>query len=118
MFSYNAYGTPPIEIRDRNKSSTSSEDIVASSRFLAFVGTIVGDMRERGYTVEKASIPPLTTRQIEIQLKGVRHVLKMTIERSVGEQAEDAARITKYLKDKSLSPSYVDVRVQGRAFYK
>ena len=118
VFSYNAYATPPIEIQDRNKIAASSENIVASSRFLAFVGTIVGDMREQGYTVTKASIPPLTTRQIEIQLKGVSHVLKMTIERSVGEQTEDAVRITKYLQKKSLSPKYVDVRVQGRAFYK
>ena len=119
VFSYNARKTPPLEIVDRNQIlSSSSQTIVASSRFLAFVGTIVGDMRDRGYSVTKASIPPLTTRQIEIQLKGVPYMFKMTIDRSAGEQAEDATRVATYLKKESLQPDYVDVRVQGRAFYK
>jgi hypothetical protein len=44
--------------------------------------------------------------------------VKFSVDRAVGEQAEDAARAVRYLDGKGMSPEYLDVRISGKAFYK
>lgn len=118
VFGNNGYLAPAIEIVDKNGTTVTNKNLVTSHRFLAFVGRIVGDMKIQEFEVRKATIPTLTTRQVEVALKGVPYRFKMTIDRPVGEQVEDAVRITRYLRKNNLNPSYVDVRVEGKAFYK
>ena len=42
----------------------------------------------------------------------------MTIERGSTVQVEDAERRMRYLDSKELAPEYVDIRVEGKAYYK
>lgn len=117
VFAYNAFAAPSLQILD-SSGSTTSNGIVTSNRFLAFVGRVVGAAKSRGYTVVQATIPPLTTRQLEIKIEGLPYAIKYTIERGAGEQVEDMDRAVKYLQKSSIIPSYLDVRVKGRAVYK
>ncbi len=118
VFAHNAYQTPAVEVIDKNGSLSGSDAVVTSHRFLSFVGAVVGDMRQRGYTVTQATIPLLTTRQLEIQIASVSYVARLSVDRSAGEQTEDISRIIPFLASKSITPQYVDVRVKGKAFYK
>ena len=118
VLDYNAYSAPKLTIVDTNHYPDSTGNLVASHRFLAFVGQVVGDAKREGLTVTKATLPLLTTRQLEVRFKHVGYHFKLTVDRSAGEQMEDAARIVHYLKRKHITPKYVDVRVKGKAFYK
>jgi hypothetical protein len=42
----------------------------------------------------------------------------MNLDRGVAVQVEDAVRMKKYLDQNNLQAEYVDIRVEGRAFYK
>ena len=42
---------------------------------------------------------------------------KVSLDRGTGVTAEDISRMLKYLQDRGLTPGYVDVRVEGKAYY-
>jgi hypothetical protein len=117
VFSYNAYAEPSLQIVDSSGAATTG-GLVTSNRFLAFVGRVVGAAKVQGYSVVEASIPPLTTRELEVRLDSVSYPIKFTLDRTAGEQAEDMAQAVKYLQGKGIQPAYLDVRVEGRAVYK
>lgn len=117
VFGYSVYPTPRLTIVDKNRV-VSADGLVASHRFLAFVGQTVGEARRHKLVVTKATIPLLTTRQLEVKFKRIPYTFKLAVDRSAGEQIEDASRIIRYFKKQHLTPGYVDVRVKGKAFYK
>mgnify|MGYP003603344094 CR=1 FL=1 len=118
-FKRNYFAEPTIKIIN-NISDGSSSDIQnkASNRVLSFIGILVGLIKESGYDTSQISIPEDMTRQIDIRLTGLNYPIKFSIDRPAGEQAEDMTRTIEFLKSKAISPSYVDLRVSGKAFYK
>jgi len=119
VFDYSAFTEPDVTIVDDNHyPAGTSANLVASHRFLTFVGQVVGDAGRRGYTVKKAELPEFTTRQLEVHVKGISYAFKLSIDRPAGEQVEDIDRIVRYMKRKSIYPKYVDLRVQGEAYHK
>ena len=118
VFGRNYYKSPSVEIVDESGIEAVSGQAVASDRFLGFVGQIVGIARTHGYVVSKVAIPEATTRQISLAIKGYSYRVLVSVDRSAGEQMEDASRAMTWLKSHSVSPDYLDVRVSGRAFYK
>ena len=82
------------------------------------MGRAVGLSKTEGYNVQQVIIPSGTTREVELRVEGVDYPIKLSVDRSAGEQAEDMARVIKYLKDKNIKPEYIDVRVSGKAFYR
>lgn len=117
VFEKNYYGAPTVQIIDESGISPEQGSAVASTRFLSFVGKVVGQAKDRGYEVTQAILPSGTTRQLEIRLKDITPRVKLSIDRGAGEQVEDMARALKYLSDRGQAPGYVDVRVSGRAVY-
>jgi hypothetical protein len=118
VFDKNYYTEPTVQIIDESGLSPEQGSTVASARFLSFVGRVVGLSKDRGYEVTEAILPSGTTRQLEIRIKGVSPRVKLSIDRGAGEQVEDMARALNYLTERKLKPSYVDVRVSGRAVYR
>lgn len=118
VFGVNGYEDPSVEIVDQTGLGNDGSGVITSNRFLSFVGQVVGGMSTRGHTVTKATMPLLTTRQISLDIANVAYPIKMVTDRSAGEQVEDANRVITYLVQKGISAEYIDVRVQGRAFYK
>lgn len=117
-FETNYYEAPGVQIVDSSGISVQKGIAVASKKFLSFVGRVVTLAKSNGYTVTKAVIPVNTIRILEVNLRECSYPIKLSIDRPAGEQVEDMARAVKYLIDNGITPSYVDVRVGGKAFYK
>lgn len=118
VFAKNYFEEPDVTIRDNSGIRTENNEVVTSKRFLAFVGRVIGHAKDDGFTVKTATIPSLTTRQVRITLKGVGPYFTYSVDRPPAEQVEDMGRIVRYLRTRGISAQYVDVRVQGKAFYR
>lgn len=117
VFQNNYYETPTVQIVDQSGVSPEQGSIVASARLLSFVGKVVSLAGQGNYTVTQAILPAGTTRQLEIQLKDVQPLVKLSIDRGAAEQVEDMISALNYLKSQGKAAQYVDVRVSGRAVY-
>lgn len=117
-FTRNYFDTPGVQIVDKSGVQVSAGQAVASNRFLGFVGRVVGTAKTYNYTVVQVIIPRATTRQIELRLKGIKYPIKLSVDRSVGEQMEDMDRTIHWMVSHRKNPKYVDVRISGRAFYR
>lgn len=117
-FARNVYPDPSVEVVDQTGIPAQDNQVLASERFLGTIGRVIGRMAAQGYTVNQVVLPANTTRQLMVSAEGVGYPIKFSIDRSAGEQAEDAARAIKYLADRGINPEYLDVRVGGKAFYK
>ena len=118
VFTKNYFTDPRLRIVDNSGLGASSSRLVASNRFLGFIGRVVAMSGRSGLNVERVTIPALTTRQVALTLKGSKTEYKLSVDRSAGQQVEDITRIAKYLARNDLDPGYVDVRISGKAFYK
>ena len=117
-FTRNYFADPTVKVIDQTGIGTQDNQVLASSRFLGFIGTVIGRMKRYDLIVTSVMLPEATTRQIAINVENVPYPIKLSVDRSAGEQAEDASRAIRYLMDKGITPEYIDVRVSGRAFYK
>ena len=103
---------PSVTIVDENAGEN------VSQRAKEFVVRLEDDVRDYGYEVDHVVLPLQKAREIHVYIKDRKEFYKMTIDRGSALQAEDMARMAKYLDEKGLKPGYVDVRVEGKAFYK
>lgn len=117
-FQKNYYSTPSVRIVDQSGIQQIAGTAIASSRFLNFVGRSVAAAKDYKLTIEEAIIPPDTTRQVQLKVSGHAYPIKLSLDRPVGEQIEDMQRSIAYLDGKAIVPSYLDVRISGKAFYK
>lgn len=118
VFARNYFTRPTLQIIDNSGIHATATQAVASNRFLGFVGRVIAASKEQGLEISKVTIPTLTTRQVAINLKGRKPYYKFSIDRSVGQQVEDMARIDRFLRQKGIATTYVDVRIEGKAFYR
>lgn len=117
-FEQNYFASPTVQIIDNSGASSATGEAVVSNRFLSFVGRVVAEAKTSGYIVTQAVLPLNTTRELDIKFKGSNSYIKLSIDRPAGEQIEDMDKAVKYLASRSFSPSYIDVRISGKAFYK
>ncbi|MBI3889844.1 hypothetical protein HY312_04745 [Candidatus Saccharibacteria bacterium] len=117
-FQTNYYDIPSVRIVDQSGVEQTSGTAIASSRFLNFVGRAVSLAEKSGIVVEQAIIPVNTTRQVELRVKDHDYPIKLSLDRSVGEQIEDMKRVITYFDANKVAIEYVDVRVPAKAFYK
>lgn len=120
-FNNNYFTDPTVSVVDNSGASTDQggNKVVASERFLRFLGRLVALTNTSGLgEVKEASLPRATTRQIDIKLKDRPYLIKTHIDRDPAATVEDIKRVVGYLDQKKLTPGYIDVRVSGRAFYK
>lgn len=117
-FSRNYYAEPTVSVIDNTGIKTSDGKVLASNRFLGFIGQVVGEMHRSNYTVTEVLLPEGTTRQVDIKVSEASYPIKFTIDRPAGEQAEDASRALRFLSIQGVNPEYLDVRVSGRAYYR
>ena len=105
---------PSIPIED---ASASTDKI--PSRMQAYIGMLESDLRSYGYQPIKAVLPAGGIREIDIYLDGRPGFIKTTIDRGSGVTAEDADRMIRYLEGQGIAEyEYIDVRIDGRAFWR
>lgn len=117
-FTTNYFGSPSVQIVDQSGVRLEAGTAIASNRFLGYVGRTVSTAAQQGLIVEQVIIPVGTTREIDLRIRGVSSYIKLLIDRPVGRQIEDLTRALAYLKSKGQEPTYIDVRVSNKAFYK
>lgn len=89
-----------------------------SARMKEYIIQIEEDFRALGYTVTRVTLPAATSRELYVDLAGETAYFKVSMDRGAAVTAEDAVRMMNYLREKDLHPEYVDVRIDGKAYYK
>lgn len=118
-FVRNYYSEPNVKVVDQTGIVTKDNKVLASNRFLGFIGRVIGQMKLHGYHVNQVDLPLGTSRQIAVHVDGISYPIKLSVDRPVGEQVEDTTRAVQYLAAKGIKPTeYLDVRVSQRAFYR
>lgn len=117
VFTRNYFATPAVTIID-NSGAAANNDIVASSRFLGFVGRVTAELGKNNSVVERVIIPTGAIRYVEFYLTGRKYPFRAQIDRDATAQAADIAAMIKYIDTKQLEPTYVDVRVAGKAYWR
>ena len=117
-FTTNAFAEPALSVVDNSGVKTDGS-AVASGQFIRFLGQIVAAINARNIgEVTEVSIPSGTTRELDVRLSGLPYDIKTNIDRDPLQEAEDIARTVAYLKGKGITPTYIDNRVRGKAFYR
>jgi len=118
-FEKNYLNTPDVNVIDNSGASLSKGNAIASQGFLRFLGRLVALVDESGLgRVTEATLPPNTTREVDIRIEGRGYFVKTHTDRDPASEVEDLKRVAKYLEDRKITPQYIDIRVEGRAFYK
>lgn len=106
---------PTIEIIDEDAVSGST----VSSRMKDYVGQSEVDFRALGLVPVKAVIPKGAIREIDFYLENKPGFIKTTLNRGTAVSAEDAKRMLDYLEEKGITTfEYIDVRTEGKAYWK
>ncbi len=103
---------PTVAILDENAGDN------VSQRVKDFVARLEDDAKELGLELERVVLPYRMVREIDVYVVGRSEYYKMSLDRSSSVQAEDMSRMILYLGEKEIKPSYVDLRVEGKAYYK
>ncbi len=107
---------PTIEVIDEDTGNGVDE---ISSRMKEYIGEAEADFRELGYVPTKAVIPSGAVREIDFYLEGYSGYIKMIMDRGTGVSVEDADRMIRYLAGIEVTDfAYIDVRVEGKAYWK
>ena len=117
-FSVNYYEAPALAVSDESNIQTSEGNVVASSSFLGFIGKIVSAANKQGLTITKITIPPLSLRQIQIAIDGVPYTVKLLTTSSPEGQINNLVLAKKYFEQNGIKPTYLDLRVEGKGYYK
>ena len=105
---------PTIEVVDE-KVSTSG----ITTRMTEYIGQLENDLKDLNLTPVKAVIPAGSIREVDVYLDGYTGFIKATIDRGTGVTAEDTERMLRYLKEQGIGEfQYIDVRIDGKAYWK
>jgi hypothetical protein len=114
VFKNNFYSSPQIEMVD---DSGAGENTL-SSNFLGFIGQTISGLNDAKLPTRKIVIPPGALRYVEFYVEGVSYPFMVQIDRDASHQVLDIVNMKKYLDEKKIVPSYVDVRVEGKAYWR
>ena len=107
---------PTIEIIDESASATGGK---ITSRMKEYIGQLEADLKSYDITPVKAVIPKDAIREVDFYLDGYTGYIKTVIDRGAGVTAEDTDRMLRYLAEQGVTDfEYIDVRIDGRAFWK
>ena len=105
---------PTIEVIDNATSGTG-----ITTKMSEYIGQAEIDFKDLGYNPTKAVIPTGAIREVDIYLDGYTGFIKMITDRDTAVSVEDADRTIRYLKTQGVSDFlYIDVRIEGKAYWK
>jgi len=116
-----SYGKEPaLRVEDASgfTPEVAKEGSVASRRFIGYLGQLLGAVRSQHIGKVERVVIPASTRQLDIYFKKRGYPIKTHIDRDPYAQAEDIKNTLRFLDKRHISPGYVDVRVEGKAFYR
>lgn len=117
-FQVNYFDSPSLIIQDDNMTNVDHQTTIASNSFLEFVGRLITELDSQGLRITQAKVPILKTRELDVSLEGFSYYFKVAVDRSPSEQAEDIKRLVAHMSASGENPTYIDIRVKGKAYYK
>lgn len=103
---------PTIEIVDHNSGTI-------TTRMSEYIGQLESDLKDLNLKPVRAVIPAGSIREVDIYLDGYTGYLKTTIDRDSAITAEDTERMLRYLAGIGVADyEYIDVRIDGKAYWK
>lgn len=117
-FEKNYYSEPDLVVSDESGVRASSGKTIASSVFIGFVGRVISSAESEGLKVTKISIPAQSLRQISIYVDKAPYPAKMLITESAKGQVSNFSKAIQYFSKNNIKPEYVDLRVEGKGYYK
>lgn len=115
------YGSEPVlKVQDTSgfTPDAAAQGSIASTRFIGYLGQLLGALNALKIGSVERVIIPAPTRQLDIRLKGREYPIKTHTDRDPYAQAEDIKNALRFLDSRRITPEYLDVRVEGKAFYK
>lgn len=117
--------TPSVEevtvqdVKNQIKAQIVDEDNRGqiSMRTLNYIRQLEGDLKDLGLEVTKVTLPTGKSRELYVDLATVGAYFKVNTDRDTALTAEDIERMVRYLKERNLQPKYVDVRIEGKAYF-
>jgi tetratricopeptide (TPR) repeat protein len=79
---------------------------------------LIEKIQEYNLKIDHVVLPFQKAREVLVFFEGRNEYYKLSSERGSTVQIEDAERMMRYLDSKELKPEYVDIRVEGKAYYK
>ena len=104
VFANNYFAQPNLQIVDETGIRVSSDQLVASNRFLGFIGRVLASANQQACQLKKSRCPLATTRQVEVILQGSPTKLQ-SIGRSLGRAAGRGHMANKVLSQHGITPS-------------
>lgn len=89
-----------------------------SARTKTYIAQLEKDLADLGYKVVKVTLPTGMSRELYVDLEGRSEYFKVNLDRETAVTAEDIDRMVRYLEKNGVVPEYVDVRVEGKAYFK
>lgn len=103
---------PTVEMVDEDGSDYITE------RMKQYIGMMERDAKDSNLKVLKVIIPTGKAREVDVYFEGRNEFYKCNLDRGTAESLEDILRMIEYLKKNAIEASYVDVRLEGRAYFK
>ena len=86
---------------------------------LKFVGRVIALVGDSGVArIQSVELPTNSTRQVDFKLKDHPYLIKAHLDRDPAGQAADIVNAVRYVESKSIRPTYLDVRVASKAYYR
>ena len=103
---------PTVLIIDENAGNN------VSRRTNEFVARLENDLDEYNLKIDRVVLPLQKARELDVYIVDRSEYYKLSLDRGSAVQAEDLSRMVLYLDEKELKPGYVDLRIEGRAYYR
>lgn len=89
-----------------------------SPRVKILIYRLENDAKSYGFSIDHVILPFQKAREIDVYVAERTEYYKLSIERGSAVQAEDISRMIRFLDEKKITPQYVDLRIEGKAYYK
>ena len=106
------------EVTDLSGVQVSLGKLSLSSSDVFFIQEVVGQLNVKGYKIAKMTLPS-DSAELDVYLVGQSYYIKFNLENNdPRQQAGTFLATIAYLKARGITPTqYIDVRVNGRAYY-
>jgi cell division protein FtsQ len=109
-------GRLPV-VEDTTNLPVKAGDKVVPAKFVSFCLELVGSLPKQGVQITGLKIPESTTEVFVVTNQN--YYIKFDTERSASAEVGDLSRVLAQLKSQNKKPTeYVDLRIEGKAYYK
>ncbi len=107
-----------IQVKDESGLPLASQK-VASRNTMQFIGRTVSQLQIQGAgKVTEIILPAGQLKEIDVVFENRPYRIKLNTDRTPAGQAADVVATLRYIDGQSIVPSYIDARVEGKAFYR